>query len=227
MKKLFFSIAVFLIVILITTTGYSQERMLRGQVFTFDSIPLINAQIKIKSTKQVVNSDTTGRFSVLCNADDILYVSARGFYKQKVKLEDKTKLAIINLKLKPGEKSKEIAVGYGYVKDQDKLNAAVSLSNDEMDFSKYRNLYEVISGRFPGVQIANDQIIIRGEHSINGSSAALIIVDGMPSDNSILSTLPPIQVKSINIVKDGSASIYGAQSANGVILIETRKGGDN
>ena len=200
--------------------------MIKGQVFTFDSIPLVNAEVKVKSTKQIVKTDSIGRFSAECNAEDVLQVYARGFYKQKVKVEGNTRMAIINLKLKPGEKNKEIAIGYGYVKDADKLSSAASLNTDDIDFSRYRSLYDVIRGRFPGVQISNDEIIIRGMNTINGSNAALIVVDGIISDNSILGSLPPIQVKSINIIKDASAAIYGAQSANGVVLIETRKAGD-
>jgi TonB-dependent SusC/RagA subfamily outer membrane receptor len=95
-----------------------------------------------------------------------------------------------------------------------------------MDFSQYSNLYEVIRGRFAGVQIVNGEIIIRGQNSINSSSSALIVVDGVPSNSSVLSSIPPIQVKSINILKDGSSAIYGSRGANGVVLIETKKGGD-
>lgn len=226
MKKFVYYATILLVAILISTNSYSQDKIIHGQVFTFDSIPLVNAQVKVKSTKQIVNTDTLGRFSVACNPEDILSVYARGFYKQKVKLADNTKLALINLKLKPGEKNKEIAIGYGYVTDRDKLTAAVSLTNDDMDFSQYTNLYDVIQGRFPGVQVVDGEIHIRGVHSLLVSSAALIVVDGIPTDDSVLKTLPPSQVRSINVIKDGSAAIYGSRGANGVVLIETKKGGD-
>jgi TonB-dependent SusC/RagA subfamily outer membrane receptor len=204
----------------------SQERVLQGRVFTFDSIPLIGANIRVKSTKQVVKTDTLGNFSVSCNPEDVLKVSARGFSTEKFKLEPKIKLAIINLKLKPGEKSREYAIGYGYVKDADKLNAVSNLSNKDVDFSMYSNMYELIRGRFAGVQVVNGEIIIRGVNSINSSSAALIVVDGVPSGSSVLNSIPPVQVKSINVLKDGSAAIYGSRGSNGVVLIETKKGGD-
>jgi len=112
------------------------------------------------------------------------------------------------------------------VTDCSKLNAVANLNNDDIDFSQYTNMYELIQGRFAGVQVMNGEIIIRGVNSINSSSAALIVVDGVPSDNSILATLPPVQVKSIDILKDGSAAIYGARGSNGVVLIETKKAGD-
>ncbi|HPE77404.1 MAG TPA: TonB-dependent receptor plug domain-containing protein [Draconibacterium sp.] len=224
-KEILFSI-VFSFVFMFSLQGISQERLMNGRVFTFDSIPLINASVEVKSTKQVVTTDTLGNFYVLCQPDDVLKVSARGFNSEKVKLNPKLKLALVNLKLKPGEKNREIAIGYGHVKDSEKLNAVANLNSGDMDFSQYSNLYEVIRGRFAGVQIISGEIIIRGQNSINSSSAALIVVDGVPSNSSVLSSIPPIQVKSINVIKDGSSAIYGSRGANGVVLIETKKGGD-
>jgi TonB-dependent SusC/RagA subfamily outer membrane receptor len=212
--------------IFLSINGFAQDRVLHGRVFTFDSIPLINASVKVKSTKQVVETDSTGKFSVAVNSKEVLHISANGFFTQKIKLEDKIKAVVVNLKLKPGEKNREIAIGYGHVSDREKLNSVASLHSGDMDFSKYTNMYELISGRFAGVQIINGEIIIRGVNSLNSSSAALIVVDGVPSNESILNTLPPIQVKSISIIKDGSSAIYGSRGANGVLLIETKRGGD-
>jgi TonB-dependent SusC/RagA subfamily outer membrane receptor len=213
-------------VLLITIGSSAQEKVISGRVYTFDSIPLIGAQIEVKGTKQVVSTDTLGNFYVLCNPEDVLKVSARGFVNQKVKLQPNIKLVIVNLKLKPGEKNREIAIGYGHVSDAEKLNAVATLNNDDVDFSIYSNMYELIRGRFAGVQIINGEIIIRGINSLNSSSAAMIVVDGVPSDYSVLNSIPPVQVKSINVIKDGSSAIYGSRGANGVVLIETKKGGD-
>ncbi len=222
MKKIF----VVFVVFFVSLTGFTQERILQGRVFTFDSIPLIGASVQVKSTKQVVKTDSLGMFSVACNPEDVLKVSARGFTTEKFKPESKVRIAIINLKLKPGQKSREYAIGYGHVKDVDKLNAVSNLNNKDVDFSMYSNMFELIRGRFAGVQVVNGEIIIRGINSINSSSAALIVVDGVPTSSSVLNSIPPVQVKSINVIKDGSAAIYGSRGANGVVLIETKKGGD-
>ncbi|MCF6331911.1 MAG: TonB-dependent receptor plug domain-containing protein [Draconibacterium sp.] len=227
MVKKFFFHTIFIIALLISFNGYAQDRIVHGMVTTFDSIPLIGVKIKVQSTKQVVTSDTLGNFSVGCNAKDKLKLSANGFYTQNVKLDNKIKLVAVNLKLKPGEKSRELAIGYGHVSDRDKLNAVASLSKNDVDFSQYSDIFELIRGRFAGVQVVNGEIIIRGVNSINSSSAALIVVDGVPTDGSALSSIPPIQVKSINVIKDGSAAIYGSRGANGVLIVETKRGGDN
>lgn len=221
--RFFFTVALATSFAMIAT---AQDRVVHGIVTTFDSIPLIDAEVKVKSTKQTVFTDSLGRFAVPVNSGEKLKVSAQGFFNQKVKLDEKTKFAAINLKLKPGEKNREYAIGYGHVSDRDKLNALATLNNNDVDFSQYSNIYELIKGRFAGVQVVNGEIIIRGVNSINSSSAALIVVDGVPIDGSALSSIPPVQVKSINVIKDGSSAIYGSRGSNGVVLIETKRGDD-
>jgi TonB-dependent SusC/RagA subfamily outer membrane receptor len=224
-KRIFFS-SMFLAIFLVSTNLYAQERMLHGIITTFDSIPLIGASIKVQSTKQVVLTDSLGNFSLSCKNDDKLKVSAHGFYNQKVKLTGKIKFAAINLKLKPSEKSREVAIGYGYVSDADKLNAMAALNNNDFDYTRYDNIYEIIQSSFSGVQVINGEIIIRGTSSFNSSSAALIVVDGVISEPSILSTIRPIDVKNISVIKDGSTAVYGSRGANGVVIIDTKRGGD-
>lgn len=226
MKKIIFAGTLFLIYLAFSVTAHAQERVVHGIVTTFDSIPLIDAEIQVKSTNETVLTDTLGRFSVACDPEDRLKVKARGFFNQRVKLNEKTKFAAINLKLRPGEQSREYAIGYGHVSDKDKLNALSNMRDGDVDFSQYSNLYELIKGRFAGVQVSNGEIIIRGINSINSSSAALIVVDGVTVDGSALNSIPPVQVRSIDVIKDGSSAIYGSRGANGVVIIETKRGSD-
>lgn len=205
----------------------AQSRTIKGIVTTFDSIPIIGAEIVIKSSKEQVSTDTLGQFSAVIDATDKIKIKAKGFYSQNVKIDEKIKMVLVNLKLKPTDKAREYAVGYGYVKDGERLNALAQLTSDDLNFSQYSNMYELIRGRFAGVVVQpNGEIIIRGVNSLNSSSAALIVVDGMPSDYSVLESLSPGNVKSINVIKDGSSAIYGSRGGNGVVLIETKKGKD-
>ncbi|MBN1984834.1 MAG: TonB-dependent receptor plug domain-containing protein [Prolixibacteraceae bacterium] len=226
MNKKFFYPLIFTLVFFLVENLQAQDRIIHGMVTTFDSILVNGASVKVKSSKQVVYSDSLGNFSVGVANEDVLVVSAKGFYNQKVKLNEKTKYAAINLNLKPGPKAKEYAIGYGYVNDAEKLNALSSLDKDDMDFSQYSSIFDIIRGRFTGVQVVNGEIQIRGINSINSSTSALIVLDGVTVDASALNSIPTTQVKSINVIKDGSAAIYGARGANGVVLIETRKGND-
>lgn len=224
MKNKIVRITGFLFAVLLSVNLTAQERIIHGNITTFDSIALIGAEVKVLSTKQVVITDSLGKFSVGVQMEDKLRVAARGFYTQKVEVGENIKYVAVDLKMKQGEKNREYAIGYGHVNDRDKLNALSSLNDNDMDFSQYSTIFELIQGRFAGVQIVNGEIIIRGVNSINSSSAALIVLDGIPVDYSVLATVPPIQVKSISVIKDGSAAIYGSRGSNGVLLIETKRG---
>jgi len=198
-----------------------QARMINGAVTTLDSIPLLNVTIQVKSTKQVFLSDSMGLFTVKCYADDKLKVTAR---TRHVKMDENIKFAKVNLIFKGGEKNKEYAIGYGHVTEEHKVNAFSSLDTDQQDFSAYSSMHELIVGSFPDVFINNGEIIIRGKSSFESSNAALIIIDGINSTESTLFEIHPFDVQSINILKGGSAAIYGSRGVNGVVLVETKTG---
>jgi TonB-dependent SusC/RagA subfamily outer membrane receptor len=220
-------ISIFLFCIFVSSLLLAQDHIIRGVVHTLEKIPLIGAKIKVKSTKQSVLTDTLGTFVVSCNSADKLKVMARGFYTQNVKVSKEIKMIAVNLNLKPGSNSQKYAIGYGYISEKDKSSAVTGFNTNKSTFSKYSDMYDLIRGQLAGVQVTNGEIIIRGgSNSFYGSSAALIVVDGVISDSDILNTIKPIQVKSINVIKDGSSAVYGSRGANGVILIETLKGGD-
>ncbi|MEN8117365.1 MAG: TonB-dependent receptor plug domain-containing protein [Bacteroidota bacterium] len=225
MKKLaiLFSLLIFYSV----TELIAQEKVLQGKVTTFDSIPLIKASIQIKSSKQIVYTDTMGLFTVLCQPKDKMKVSAKGFSRKKVKIEEKVKYIFVNLKLKSGRENREIAVGYGHVKNKNLLYSISSLNERNLDFSRYSNIYEIIRGRFPGVEIRDGEIIIRGTSTFLGSDAALLVVDGVIVTQHVFSSLSPADIANINILKDSSASAYGSRGANGVVIVETRSGDGN
>ncbi len=220
-----------ILIILIITCSFqvnAQERMIQGVVTTFDSIAITGAEIGIKSTKQIVKTDTLGRFTAKVDSKDKIKVMAKGFIPAHVKLDEKVKIVAVNLKMKAGDKAREYAIGYGYVRDAERLSAVSQMNNKDIDFSQYSSMLDLIRGRLAGVQVnGNGDIIIRGVNSINSSNAALIVVDGVPTDGSVLFSMVPSNVKSINVIKDGSSAIYGSRGANGVVLIETKKGGDN
>jgi len=228
MKRLIIQIIISSIFVLNSTFSvFGQEKIFHGQVTTFDSIPLVNASIKVKSSKEVVFSDTLGMFTVTSLPKDKLKVTARGFSSQSVKIEEKIKFVLVNLKLKPGPENRELAIGYGHVRDREKLYAISSLDDNDMDFSNYSDIYEIIKGRFPGVQVIGGEIIIRGgRSSYYGSNAALLVVDGFEVDESFFATIPPIDIARINVLKGPAASIYGVRGANGVVIVETKGGKD-
>jgi TonB-dependent SusC/RagA subfamily outer membrane receptor len=213
-------------VIFISFFAEAQDRFIHGYVTTYDSIPLIGAEIEVKSTKQTVLTDSLGRFSVPVNQKDRLKVSANGFFPRRIRLDENIKIAVINLKMKPGNKKGEYSAGYYHVSYENNVSNIEKLDQSGLDFSHYRNVYDLIEGRFSGVRVVNGEIIIHGEGSLMLSNSALIVVDGFPVDSNELESIRPVDIKNINIIKDGSAAIYGARGANGVVIIETKQGKD-
>jgi TonB-dependent SusC/RagA subfamily outer membrane receptor len=205
---------------------YAQERNIQGKVSTFENISVAKASIKVKSTNQVVLSDSAGLFSVQCNKKDKLKIYAHGFYNVNVKVSQNTKFVLANIKLKPGLKNQDYAIGYGHVSDAKRLNAIATVERDNTNFSRYYSMIDLIQGQFPGVQVQGNEIIIRNSTTKNSGAGALIILDGRKIDVSQMIELNTRDVKSINLLKDGSASMYGVQGGNGVVVIMTRRGGE-
>ena len=227
MKKIFYNLVLLFFLFSYTSISYSQERIVNGIVTTLKNIVVVNAEVKVLSSKEVVLTDTLGNFKISCLLKDKIKISANGFDSQKVKIDENTKELSINLTFKPTEKNLEIAVGYGHIKEKDKSYAISSIkSDDKFGFSMYSNMVEVIVNSSPSIILKNGGIILRGESSLYGSNSALIILDGKEIDIAELYTLPPMDVKSVDILKGGSAAIYGSRGANGVIIINTKRGAD-
>lgn len=200
-----------------------QNRVLQGQITTLDSIPVMKAEINVASSKKVFQTDSLGFFQAFCNDEDKITISARGFYKERIKVREKNKFVFVNLKLKQGDYNRELAIGYGHLHENEKLFAVSSQSDDNFNYSRYSNLSEALIGRFPGLTVRNNEVIIRGNETFGASNAALIVLDGIARGSSIAG-IAPYNVKSITVLKDASAAAYGSQGANGVVLIETKRG---
>ena len=118
-----------------------------------------------------------------------------------------------------------VNVGYGYTKKTTLTNAVTSVDMNTTAVTGYSDIGEYLRGRVPGLTVIKDghryRFIIRGVSTINGSSEPLFIVDGVEVAD--ISYLNPRDVKSVEVLKDSSSSIYGARGAYGVILITTRR----
>ena len=205
---------------------HGQNRDIEGMVTTFDSIPLVGASIEVKSSKEIVVTDSLGMFTVSCLPTDKLKVAARGFSKRRVNIKDRTKYVLINLKLLPGSENRELAIGYGHVQDADKLYAISNVNETDVNFSNYSTIHQILEEQFSSsVQVrSGGVIVIRNTPAINGSNAALLILDGRQIDEFGFSNINTADIASINILKDASSSVYGSRGGNGVVIVETKRG---
>lgn len=119
------------------------------------------------------------------------------------------------------EEDRTVNIGYGTI-DKEALTSSVStLKSDRKKTETYLTIYDYLRGRVPGVVVSPDnRILIRGINSINSTSDPLILVDGQ--EVTTINSLNPADIKSVDVIKDGSSAIYGVRGANGVILITTK-----
>jgi len=115
-----------------------------------------------------------------------------------------------------------VNVGYGSVKKSDLTSSVSSVDMKDMELQSYNNIYDYLQGKVAGLIVTSDhRIIIRGINTIYASTDPLILVDGVEVHD--LEFLHPGDVKSVDVIKDGSAAIYGSRGANGVIIITTKR----
>lgn len=205
----------------------------RGMVLNAAKEPVIGATVLVKGTSVGTVTDADGRFRLTIpgNGEAILVISAIGYKTQELPWNGNTDLDIA-MQEAPNPLNEVIVVGYGTQKRATLTGAISSVKGAEFVKSPQPNLSNSFAGRMPGV-IANNRsgepgsdessILIRGM-ATTGNNSPLIVVDGIANALGGLSRLDPNDIESVSVLKDASAAIYGAQAANGVILITTKKG---
>ena len=115
-----------------------------------------------------------------------------------------------------------VNVGYGTVNKKDLTTAVAQVEMNQNEVATYSSVYDYLRGRVPGVMVTSDnRIIIRGIGTNSGQTDPLILVDGVQVTD--ISNLNPLDIQSVDIIKDGSSAIYGVQGANGVLIITTKR----
>ena len=200
----------------------AQTRVVSGSIKLFDTYPVEHVELYSKKAKASAVTDSLGQFYIVCMDKDVIQVKPKAFKPYRQKVDAATEFVEINLQFINTAKNREIAVGYGYVSEEDLSFAVSHMENKDRNFCRYTNIYDLLRGELAGVSVSGRSVYIRGgTNSINLSTTALFVVDNVVTSS--IDWVHPCQVKSIEVLKDGSASIYGARGGNGVILIELEK----
>jgi TonB-dependent starch-binding outer membrane protein SusC len=207
-----------------------QQNKITGNVADKESgDPLPGVNIVIEGTSVGVITDAKGRYSIEVPDDNsILVFSYVGYLSEKVPVGGRN-LIDVKLIYDVTQLEEVVVVGYGSVKKSDLTGSVASVSSKDLALYPSLDGVQALQGKAAGVAIqssngepGNDYSIrIRGNTSINASSEALIVVDGLPG-----ATMPVSEdIESIEILKDASSTaIYGSRGANGVIIITTKSG---
>ena len=213
-----------LFLLLCTLTAKAQTRAVYGRVTVLNNLPVSGIKVKAMKSNATAVTDSTGVFSIVCQEKDRLKFCGKVFRPAYVKINGGTGDSVsVRMNFLPAEKNAELAVGYGYISEQYRTEVIQYLQKGH-DFSRYNNIYDIIRQNFNNVTVNNNGcVIIRGIGTINGSNCALYVVDGTIVDN--IGYIQPSDVKEISLLKDAaSASIYGNEGAQGVILINLKNG---
>ncbi|MFD2554748.1 TonB-dependent receptor [Sphingobacterium tabacisoli] len=216
-----------------SATKEQASRLIRGQVSDEKGKALPNVTIRTSSAGESIVSDAQGNFNIRIVDDAYLTLTMLGYEAQRLEID---KREAYSVRMIPSHQKLEevvVNVGYGTVHKSDLTGAVGQVKMDELNQAPVASLDQALAGRIAGVQVnsyeaqpgSTAEITIRGGNSLTQSNAPLYVVDGFPMEDFSISSLNPADVESINILKDASASaIYGSRGANGVIIIETKKG---
>ncbi len=218
-----------------------------------DGSPLIGATVQIKGTSNGTITDIEGKYSINTTQNAVLVFTYVGMVTQEVKVNNR--VINVKLQSDSRMLDEVVAIGYGSARKSDLSGASVTVSEDKLKGSVITNMDQALQGRVAGVTAVQTSgapgssvsVRVRGQSTVNASAEPLYVIDGVPvgggsnsgqdlglgdalgngrnSSVSVLSTINPSDILSMEILKDASATaIYGSRASNGVVLITTKRG---
>ena len=223
--------ALFFFILLCSMGTYAQNKIhVTGIVKDDNGNPATNASIVVKGTNLGTTTDVNGSFSLdVREKKSVLVISFLGYQTQEEVVGNNTHFNV-NLSISKNQLNEVVVVGYGTTRKATLTGAISSVKGSEVVKSPATNVSNDLVGRLPGlvaIQPSGEPgydgstLRIRGLNTLNNNNV-LVVVDGIAGRS--LDRIDPYSIESITILKDASAAIYGAQAANGVILITTKRG---
>lgn len=206
-----------------------QIRTVRGKITDSSGSPLPGVTIVVKGSTKGTVTDAEGNYSISdVSGDNTLLFSFIGMKTMEIPIANQE---VINVTMEEEAVGLEevVAIGYGTARRKDLTGSVATISGEELKKIPIANTAEAIKGRLPGVNIistdgspdADIVIRVRGGGSVTQDNSPLYVVDGFIVGS--IRDIPPSDITSINVLKDAAATaIYGAQAANGVILVTTK-----
>lgn len=211
------------------TGAFSQDITVTGTVSDAETGEiLLGVNVVIAGTTQGTITSVDGDYQISVPADAVLRFSYIGYKMKKIPVNGRTQINVV-LEKESTMMDEIVVVGYGTARRRDLTGSIASISSDEISKVPLSNAAEALKGRLPGVNIittdgspdAEVVIRVRGGGSVTQDNSPLFVVDGFIVGS--IKDIPPGDISSISVLKDAaSTAIYGAQAANGVILITTK-----
>lgn len=227
-----FRMVFLLVFLMITVTGFAQNKTVSGIVVDKAGEAVIGASVLVKGTSNGTITDFDGKFT-LSNVPEkgIITITYIGYEGQDISIAGKNTLKVI-LAEDTETLDEVVVVGYGTQKKTDLTGSVMSVKSEDITSVTANNPVQALQGRVTGVSVVTDSrpgksptLRIRGNGSISAGNDPLYVVDGFPLMNGSLNEINANDIASMEVLKDASATaIYGSRGSNGVIMITTKTG---
>ncbi|MFR9603624.1 MAG: TonB-dependent receptor plug domain-containing protein, partial [Rikenellaceae bacterium] len=208
---------------------YAQSSI-SGKVVDASGDPVVGATVSYDGGTKGTVTDLAGSFSIAAASGTELVVSFIGYQPSYAKL---TQGMSITLNVDENEMEEVVVVGYGSIKAKELTGSVAIVNMDDVSQASVTSIDQALEGRVTGVQVMSSDgqpgseatIVIRGVGSMSGDAGPLYVIDGFPQEASDFAALNPDDIETMTVLKDASSTaIYGSRGANGVILINTKRG---
>ena len=237
-------------ILLFNIAAIAQNRTITGKVSDQNGAAIEGASVVIKGTHTGTAAGANGSFTISAKTGDVLVISAVNYATQEITVGDESTLTV-TLQQQVATINEVVVTALGIQRRRNTLPyAAQTVTNSEVTKTRTDNFANALSGKVAGLYIKQNNnlggstnMVLRGYKSITGNNQALIVVDGIPVNNSNYNSssqqngfggydygnagadINPDDIQSINVLKGAAATaLYGSRAANGVIMITTKAG---
>ena len=228
-KVVFIILIAFLSISNLNAQSSNKKVTITGTVLNADKVPIVNAIVMIDNEKTNSVTDSKGNYKVKIKPTALkigIFTFGQGI--SEVDINGRTQIDFNfgtsaagkseEQPLAPGEQG--VSNGYGVVKKKNVTTDITKIDGSNKKYASYHSITDMIQREVSGVKISGSQVIIQDSKDLFGSVAALIVVDGVSMND--IPDIPPQNVKSIEVLKGTSASMYGSRGYGGVIVIKTK-----
>ena len=204
-----------------------------GKVTGDKGEPLQGVVVEVKNTKTKAITDAAGKFSIAVSEKNAsLVITYTGYTEKVVAINESSNNLTIALAQGNNALDDVVVVGYATVKKKDVTGSVSGIGSSEIRSRPVNNALQAMQGKVAGVDITSNErpgqvgsITIRGVRSLTASNSPLFVVDGIPLMTGGIDNINPMDIESIDVLKDASATaIFGSRGANGVVIVTTKQG---
>ena len=214
----------------VSQNGQQPSKSISGTVKDINGLPIPGTTVVVKGTTIGITTSNDGTFSLKIPADSkIISFSFIGMKTQEITIGTQTTINVILADQSIGLEE-VVAVGYGTQKKATLTGAVAAIKGADIVTTKNENAQNMLAGKISGVRVTqktSEPGAFNNNFDIRAMGSPLIIIDGVPRTSEDFQRLDPNDIDNMSVLKDASAAIYGVRAANGVVLVNTKKGSNN